>query len=96
MTDKLQERLNRGHRAKELLGDALMVEAKAHIESELYRLFSEAVPTDIEALQQIKGMQYMHTKYLAFFQSAITDGKIARIELDSRKKPGALDRLFNR
>ena len=86
MKDKLQSDIERGQRAEQIMSDPLMVEAKLHIESELWRLFKSAVPTDFEALSQIKSMQYMHGKYEAFLKTCIQDGKLATMELDRRKK----------
>lgn len=84
--DKLEHTANKGSRAESLLNDPLMVEAREHIDAELYRLFKAAVPTDIEALSQIKSMQYMHLKYEAFMKQCISDGKMARIEIERKKK----------
>jgi hypothetical protein len=82
----LDKAVSRGNRAEELMNDPLMVEARAHIDAELWRLFQSATPTDIEALAQIKSMQYMHGKYAAFLKMCIQDGKMARIEIDRKKK----------
>ena len=75
------------------MADPVMIEAKAHIDAELWRLFRSTVPTDTEALSQVRGMQYMHDKYLAFLRQAIQDGKIARMDLE-RKKKSMKERLF--
>lgn len=83
--DKTEQTIHRASRADALMTDPLMVEAKEHIEAELWRLFKSTVPTDTDSLAQIKAMQYMHDKYLAFFKQAIQDGKLARIELDRKK-----------
>ncbi len=64
-----------------------MVEAREHIEAELWRLFKTAVPTDAEALSQIKSMQYMHAKYEAFLKACINDGKLATLEVERKKTP---------
>jgi hypothetical protein len=84
--DKLETQVIRGQRASELLSDPLMIEARTHIDAELWRLFRAAVPTDTDALQQIKAMEYMHGKYLAFLKSAVNDGKMATMEIESKKK----------
>lgn len=94
--DKTEAKIDRGHRANHILNDPLFAEAQKHIEDELYRLFCETKPTDTQTLVEIKSMQYMHVKYMAFLKSAVTDGKLAKAELESRKKPNALDRLLNR
>lgn len=98
--DKTEESIKRAARASSLLIDPVMKEAREHIDSELYRLFKETKPTDTEALSQISGMQYMHSKYLAFLNLCLNDGKLAKLELDRKAKleakPGLKDRLFGR
>ena len=86
MKDKLQHDIDRANRAEQIMNDPLMVEARETIEAELWRLFKSSVPTDFEALSQIKSMQYMHTKYEAFLKTCISDGKLARMELERKKK----------
>lgn len=89
----LDDKVNRAARANALLSDPLMQEAKEHIEAELWRLFKSAVPTDAEALSQIKAMQYMHGKYEAFLKQVIQDGKLAQLEIE-RKKKSLKERMF--
>ena len=93
MTDKLAQEIDRGERAKRILADELITEAKEHIEAELWRMFKETTPQDAETLKFVKGMQYFHGKYFAFFTKAVTDGKIAQINAETRKKP-LRERLF--
>ncbi|MCM3900892.1 MAG: hypothetical protein ND866_04235 [Pyrinomonadaceae bacterium] len=93
MNDKLQSDIERGDRANRITNDPVMVEAKAHIEAELWRLFKSTIPTDLEALSQIKAMQYMHEKYAAFLNSCINDGKMAKLEIERSKKP-LRERIF--
>lgn len=69
------------------MNDPLIQEAREHIEAEIYRLFKTVAPTDVEALSQIKAMQYMHAKYEAFFKDVVNTGKMAKMELERRKKP---------
>ena len=94
MTDKTEREIQRGERAKRLLADDLVAEARAHIEAELWRLFKDASPDDTYALQHIKGMQYFHAKYFAFFERAVTDGKMAAIKLEAKKKT-LRERIFS-
>lgn len=82
----LDDKIRRGHRAKAILDDAVFKEAVAHIDAELWRLFRETPPTDAEALGKISQAQYFHTKYLAFFKSAMFDGEQAKLEADWKKK----------
>ena len=75
----LDKSINRGLRADSLLKDQLITEAREHIEAELWRMFKEATPSDNESLAFIKGMQYFHAKYFAFFERAVNDGKMAKL-----------------
>lgn len=84
--DKLQTAIERGHRANNLLEDELFKEAAEHIDAECFRLFKSSHPTDAEALAQIAGIQYLHTKYKAFLKAAVTDGKMAQLEVERENK----------
>lgn len=86
MKSKLDQDIERGIRANAIMTDPVMAEAREHIEAELWRLFKSAVPTDFEALSQIKSMQYMHAKYEAFLKTCINDGKLATLEVERKKK----------
>ena len=91
--DKTETRISRGAKADSLMADPVMVEARAHIDAELWRLFKSTSPTDTDTLTQVRGMQYMHEKYLSFLRSAIQDGKLAALDLE-RKKKSMKERLF--
>lgn len=82
----IEKDFERGQRAERLLNDDLVKEARAHIESEIIRLFKAATPTDIEALSQIKAMEYFSGKFFAFLERTVKDGRIAQFELERRKK----------
>jgi hypothetical protein len=82
----LDEQIERGHRAQRLLQDDMIREAREHIEAELWRLFKSLPTDDAAGLAQVKAMQYMHGKYFAVFERAVTDGKIAQINLEAKKK----------
>ena len=85
MSDRLEADISRGHRAANLLGDDLIKEAREHIEAELWRKFQELSPSETESLKFIKAMQYFHVKYFAFLQQAITNGRMAQINLEAKK-----------
>lgn len=84
--DKLEETIRRGHRAQQILSDELVKEAHDHIEKEMWRLFKETSPSDKSSLEHIKAMQYFHEKYWAYLQRVLTDGKMAQINLEAKKK----------
>lgn len=82
----LDQDISRGNRAKLILEDELFKTCVEQIEAEFWRLFKETSPVDQEKLQFIKQMQYIHGKYLAFFTQTITNGKIAEMNVESKKK----------
>lgn len=82
----LQQQIECGERARLLLADDTIKDAREHIEAELWRLFKDTSPQDADALKHIKAMQYFHQKYFQFFERAVTDGRIAHINLESKKK----------
>lgn len=84
--DKLQTAVDRGHRAQHILKDPLFAEASEHIDAECFRLFQSTHPTDAEALAQIAGISYLHTKYKAFLTRAVQDGKLAHMEIERESK----------
>jgi hypothetical protein len=85
VSDK-QKIIDRGFRVKNILEDEIFKEAADHIEAECFRLFKTAHPTDSEALAQIAGIQYLHTKYMAFLNRAVQDGKLALLEVERENK----------
>lgn len=82
----LDKDIHRGQRAALIINDDLIKEAREHIEAELWRMFKEATPSDKDSLAFIKGMQYFHAKYFAFFERAVNDGKMAKLNLENKKK----------
>jgi hypothetical protein len=80
--------IRRAKQAQAIFDDPIMQQAREHIDAELYRLFKVCAPTDLESLQQVKAMQYMHDKYLAFFKNVLNDGKVAQMQLEqARPRP---------
>lgn len=82
----LQQEIERGERAKQLLADDLVIEAREHIEAELWRVFKDIAPSDAENLRHIKSMTYFHQKYFQYFERVVANGKIAQINLEAKKK----------
>lgn len=76
----------RGEQARLLLANPLLSEARAHIEAELWRQFQRAPVRDTEALEFVKGMQYLHDKYFAFFERAVKEGQLAQVDIERKKK----------
>ena len=83
--DKTEIQIRRSQEAERLMGHELMVDAKAHIEAELWRLFRETAPNDADTLQFVKAMQYYHDKYFAYLTRAVSDGKVALANAKAKK-----------
>ena len=82
----LDKQISRALRAKQILEDELMVEAKALIDARLAEQFRKCAPNDPEALMHVRQMQYMHEKYWEVLTAVITNGKVAQINLEAKKK----------
>lgn len=91
--DKTEDQIRRGQHAKAILEDDLIKEANEHVEAELWRLFKDIKPSDKQSLEEIKAMHYFHVKYWAYLQRVLTDGKIAQINLEAKKK-SLKERIF--
>lgn len=89
----LDDVVRRAQKAANILGDDLVIEAKEHIEAELWRQFKQLAPSDEENLRFVKSMQYFHSKYFDYFKRVVEDGKMASLEIE-RKKKGIRERLF--
>lgn len=87
------EAIKRASRARQILDDAIFKEAAEHIEAECFRKFKELAPTDVDGLAQVKGIQYMHAKYMAFLNSAVADGKMAQLDVERKRKPTLMERF---
>lgn len=89
--DKRETEINAGIKAESILADPVFIAAKEHIEAEIFRLFTQAAPTDVEALSQIKAMQYMHGKYLDYLKQVVNSGKIAKLEVGRKPRHSATE-----
>jgi len=86
--------IEKASKASQILDNDVFKEATKHIESEIFRMFEKVHPTDTEALLQIKAMQYMHVKYLAYLKNLIQNGKLEQLEIERKSKIAKLrDRL---
>lgn len=91
--DRLEADIRRGQEAKRILEHDIVKEANAHMEAELWRMFKDTPPQDRDTLEFLKAMQYFHGKYWAFLQQAVTNGKLAQISLEAKKK-SLRERMF--
>lgn len=88
----LEQRLRRAQAAEALWNDPLMVEARKHIEQAIVDKFKTAPLADKEGLYDVRLLLHVHALYDAFFKQAISDGPVARLEIENRRR-GLLDRV---
>lgn len=91
MADK--DVIGRGRKAEALMNDDLIKEARDHIEAELWRLFKESGPQDVETLKYVKGMQYFHKKYFEYLKRVVNEGKFA---VAKAKEKGPIKRFTDK
>jgi hypothetical protein len=82
----LDKEIQRGQRAKLLLDDELMQEAKSVIDARIIEQFKKCAPNDSDGLMHVRQMQYVHEKYWEVLTAVITNGKVAQINLEAKKK----------
>ena len=82
----MEKEIQRGHRAKQLLEDDLMIEARQLIDAKLADQFRKCAPNDSDGLMHVRQMQYIHDKYWEFLTAVISNGKVAQINLGAKKK----------
>lgn len=82
----MEKEIQRGHRAKQLLEDDLMIEARQLIDAKLADQFRKCAPNDSDGLMHVRQMQYIHDKYWEVLTAVISNGKVAQINLEAKKK----------
>lgn len=82
----MEREIQRGHRAKQLLEDDLMIEARQLIDAKLADQFRKCAPNDSDGLMHVRQMQYIHEKYWEVLTAVISNGKVAQINLEAKKK----------
>lgn len=82
----LDKEIQRGQRAKLLLDDELMQEARSIIDARIIEQFKKCAPNDSDGLMHVRQMQYVHEKYWEVLTAVITNGKVAQINLEAKKK----------
>jgi len=91
MTDKtereevLADKSIRSQRAKEIMNDPLVQEARLMIESTLYRMFKNTQYDESEKRDQIHKMTHASDRFMRCFQKMMEDGEIAEKELLENK-----------
>ena len=78
--------------ADRLWNDDLMVEARAHIRQSIIDRWTSSPMDDIDGRERLRYLLHVHELYDRFFQAAISDGKLAKLEAE-RKRHGWLELL---
>lgn len=82
MTDKQR----RAADADALWNDALMAEAREHIRATIIDRWANSPMDDVDGREKLRYMLHVHTLYDRFFQSALADGKMAKLEAETKKR----------
>lgn len=82
------DRARRAMLASNIWNDAIMKEARSHIEDVLLERFKATPLGDAEQLRWIRMLMEAHEVYGKFFQRVLNDGALARAELERRKTLG--------
>lgn len=90
----LEKQITRGKRAEQILNDDLIKEAKELIDAKIAEQFRKCRPDDADALMHVRQMQYIHDKYWEVLTSVITNGKVAAINLEAKRKASLAKRIF--
>lgn len=82
----LENQVRRADRAKQLLADELVVEAREQIEQALWEAFKNSPIRDSEGREHLRLMLDCHTKFFGYLQRVVEDGSLARLELEGKRK----------
>lgn len=89
--DQLEIDARRGEQAEQLLAHPLIVEARERLEAEIFRQFKESHLRDKEGREYLRLMQHVATLFFGYLESAVSDGKVAKLEI-KQKGIGAMMR----
>lgn len=82
----LENQVRRADRARQLLGDDLIREAREQIERTLWDQFKSSPLRDVEGREKLRLMQDMCDKFFGYFAAVVQDGEVAKLEIESKKK----------
>jgi hypothetical protein len=83
--------IDRANRAQALLGNPMFTEAFELVAKAIHDAWEAAPVRDVEGQQILKLQLKLLTDVKANVETAVTDGKMALIELDRRKKSNLAD-----
>lgn len=81
-----EERDRRAQEAQLIWESQIMREAREHIERVLVKGFADTPLRDDDGLRRVRMLFEAHKAYESFFRAAIDDGKMARIEIERKKR----------
>jgi hypothetical protein len=88
MTDTIR----RAAEAERIWSDDLMQEARTHIRQTIIDQWAQSPMDDVDGREKLRYLLHVHELYDRFFKAALSDGKIATLEAE-RKKRGLLEYL---
>lgn len=83
--DKLLAEHERGYQAREVLAHPLVAEFFERAEQELWKAFKESPLRDAEGREKLRLMQEWLTKFRAYFEEAVTTGKMAQDMIEQNR-----------
>lgn len=82
---KLLAEHERGYQAREILAHPLVAEFFERAEHEIWKAFKDSPLRDAEGREKLRLMQEWLTKFRAFFEEAITTGRLAQDMIEQQR-----------
>lgn len=82
----LESDVDRGQRAERLMNDPLLIEAFGTVKQAIVDGWESAPIRDVEGHHELKLMMKLLGDVRAHLERAVADGKLAAMELNSRRK----------
>lgn len=81
-----ESQVRRAERARRLLEDDLVKEAREQIERTLWETFKASPLRDVEGREKLRLMQDVADKFFGYLAAVVQDGELAKLEIESKKK----------
>lgn len=81
-----ESQVRRAERARRLLEDELVREAREQIERTLWETFKASPLRDVEGREKLRLMQDVSDKFFGYLAAVVQDGEMAKLEIESKKK----------
>lgn len=81
-----ESQVRRADRARRLLEDELVKEAREQIERTLWETFKASPLRDVEGREKLRLMQDVADKFFGYLAAVVQDGELAKLDIESKKK----------